>query len=142
MNYITEEDIHHVLDRLAKIQDDFLDTDEKWDDNSIFMIEKAVSDIISYLLMSNEYSKKNCTGLYIVAQGRLFSKLCSDVENQSEMSICTGCTPCTGSIVKLLKMEDSFSKWTLICLNISFIICLAYLLYRNVLDNGTNDSVI
>ncbi|KAA6369126.1 MAG: hypothetical protein EZS28_035346 [Streblomastix strix] len=39
----------------------------------------------------------SCTGLYIVAQGRLFSKLCSDVENQSEMSICTGCTPCTGT---------------------------------------------
>ncbi|KAA6374833.1 MAG: hypothetical protein EZS28_029640 [Streblomastix strix] len=52
------EDRHHVLDRLAKIQDDFLDIDEKWDDNSIFMLEKAVSDIISYLLMSNQYSKK------------------------------------------------------------------------------------
>ncbi|KAA6364887.1 MAG: hypothetical protein EZS28_039584, partial [Streblomastix strix] len=55
---IEQEDRHHVLDRLAKIQDDFLDADEKRDDNSIFMLEKAVSDIISYILMSNEYSKK------------------------------------------------------------------------------------
>ncbi|KAA6383920.1 MAG: hypothetical protein EZS28_020550, partial [Streblomastix strix] len=55
--YITEQDKRNVLDRLAKIQD-VLDSDEKQDDNSIYMLEKAVSDVIHYLLMSNDYSRK------------------------------------------------------------------------------------
>ncbi|KAA6382003.1 MAG: hypothetical protein EZS28_022470 [Streblomastix strix] len=57
ISVINRYDRRNVLDRLAKIQDE-LDSDEKQDDNSIFMLEKAVSDVIHYLLMSNDYSRK------------------------------------------------------------------------------------
>ncbi|KAA6380300.1 MAG: hypothetical protein EZS28_024174 [Streblomastix strix] len=64
-----EIDKRHVIDKLAKRQDDFLDKDEKWDDYSIFMLEKAVNDIISYFITKNSYSKKNQLSKLIAAQG-------------------------------------------------------------------------
>ncbi|KAA6344281.1 MAG: hypothetical protein EZS28_052252, partial [Streblomastix strix] len=57
MNYITEEDRHHVLDRLAKTEDDMINGRIEDKDMNRWKID-AISDIIEDILMSNEYSKK------------------------------------------------------------------------------------
>ncbi|KAA6352714.1 MAG: hypothetical protein EZS28_051759 [Streblomastix strix] len=54
---IEQEDRHHVLDKLAKTEDDMINGRIEDKDMNRWKID-AISDIIEYILMSNEYSKK------------------------------------------------------------------------------------